>query len=264
MGYVSGQARVSGGAPFVPGSGGGGDVKTVNGKAPDGAGNVDINAADVGADPTGTAAAAVAAHVVANPAHDVGVITNALDSTGDTMTGALDMDGNAITNASVNGVTLTDAGSSTDSLRADGSYQLASAGSVIYEGPDDTTPTVVAGFGWTTVYTHTTPVIPASAPGGDHTIDWRVLLRSTSGSAFAASETRVLLDLGLGPIQLNEEVATRMASSGVNTGSLGGQTARFTLASAQAITVVIQARETGTGTRSNLRSGFTITRASAS
>lgn len=65
---------VAGGHPFkvievdthIVIGGGGGSVASVNGVSPDGSGNVQLDADDVGADPEGTAAAALSAHTTAN------------------------------------------------------------------------------------------------------------------------------------------------------------------------------------------------------
>lgn len=107
------------------GGGGGGAVDSVNGKT----GVVVLTAADVGADPAGTAAGLVTAHELASPAHDVSQITDALDKTGDTMSGTLAMGAEditgtgAVTAATFNGVALTTAGSGDLYLADDGTYK---------------------------------------------------------------------------------------------------------------------------------------------
>ena len=149
-------STVAGGC--APGGGGGGSTVITSGdgsisvvEAPAGTFNITASAASVGADPAGTAAAAVAAHEASvPPVHVVAQVDGALDSTGDTMSGVLDMDGNniamgggnisaaatvAATNA-VNaplhsGVPLTAAGSATEYLSAGGTYTTPSDESVL-------------------------------------------------------------------------------------------------------------------------------------
>ena len=115
------------------GGGGGGAVDSVNGKV----GVVVLTAADVGADPSGTAAGLVTAHELASPAHDVSQITDALDKTGDTMSGTLAMGAEditgtgAVTAATFNGVALTTAGAGLIFLADDGTYKATPDSDVV-------------------------------------------------------------------------------------------------------------------------------------
>jgi hypothetical protein len=100
----------------VSADGGGGGVQSVNG---DVGPAVVLTAVDVGADPTGTAAAAVAAHEAADDPHTVYLLADGSRA----MAGDLDMGANAISDVStVNGVALTSAGGGGLYLDDQGNY----------------------------------------------------------------------------------------------------------------------------------------------
>lgn len=241
-------ARLSGSNAL---GGGGGGVQSVNG---DTGPNVVLDAADVGADPAGAAAAAVTAHETSvPPVHTVSQVTDALSKTGDTMSGDLAMGGNDVTGvgnvaaATHSGVALESGGPATDYLDRTGAYSApASGGGALPEIQEDRTPTNVAGLALVTVFEETFTV-----EVGDYelSVEWQANPTVAAGNAGIL----VSLDVGAGYVQVEARTSHDAGTTGSAATTSWDQFADVSFASAGNVDIRVEAQEYSFGTWSNDR-----------
>jgi hypothetical protein len=228
-------------------------------------GNAVLGADDVGADPAGSANAAIAAHVADPDPHTGYLLADGTRS----LAGSMDLGGNDLTNGgtvtadlsgNVNDVTLTTGGASDEWLDGTGVYSTPTAVEVgalseVVAPVIVLVPIAIAGSFAPVLGPSVTAVLPA----GTYELHWfsAIVLSNIRGRAAA----RVQLDTGGGLAPFSDIIGY---PAGGNAGEAiaPAEPLQFTLGSPTAVTVQIDARETGAGTATNQRTQFSVTRVS--